>query len=98
MTPALLALRACKPERGKHVATYLSSQEISYPKDFSGGPEVTKQKGGLHEAQPMVHVSHKKGSLVKPRFLQVKSDAQSTWVIGESSSGRSEERRVGKEC
>nr|POF11697.1 hypothetical protein CFP56_73698 [Quercus suber] len=62
-------------------------REISWPKDFSGGPEVTKQKGGLDEAQPVVHVSHKKGSLVKPSFLQVKSDAQSTWVLGESSSG-----------
>ena len=36
----------------------------------------------------MVQVpSHKKGSFVKPNFLQVKSDAQSTWVIGESSRG-----------
>ena len=31
--------------------------------------------------------SLKKGSLVKPSFLQVKSDAQSTWVIGESLRG-----------
>ena len=31
--------------------------------------------------------SLKKGSLVKPSFLQVKSDAQSTRVIGESLRG-----------
>ena len=68
--------------------TYLGVKEISWPKDFSGGLEVTKQTVGLDEAQPMVQVpSHKKGSLVKPNFLQVKSDAQSTWVIGESSRG-----------
>ena len=30
---------------------------------------------------------HKKGSLVKPSLLQVESDAQSTWVLSESSSG-----------
>ena len=35
--------------------TCLSSQEISWPK--GGGLEVTKQIGGLHEAQPVVHVS-----------------------------------------
>ena len=34
-----------------------------------------------------MHVSHKKGSLVKPSLLQVESEAQSTWVLGESSSG-----------
>ena len=34
-----------------------------------------------------MHVSHKKGSLVKPSLLQVESNAQSTWVLGESSSG-----------
>ena len=34
----------------------------------------------------MVHVSPKKGSLVKPSLLQVESDAQSTWVLGESVS------------
>ena len=30
----------------------------------------------------------KKGSLVKPNFLQVESDAQASWVVGESSNGR----------
>ena len=31
LTPALLALRVCKPEGGKRVVTYLSSQDISWP-------------------------------------------------------------------
>ena len=69
--------------------TCLGAKEISWPKDLTGGPEVTKQTGGLDEAQPVVQVpSHKKGNLVKPSFLHVKSDAQSTWVIGESSRGK----------
>ena len=37
--------------------TYLGVKEISWPKDFSGGLEVTKQTVGLDEAQPMVQVS-----------------------------------------
>ena len=54
------------------------------------GLEVTKQTGGLVGAQPMVLVtSQKKGSLVKPNLFQVKSNAQSSWVVGESSRGRS---------
>ena len=69
--------------------TCLGAKEISWPKDLSGGPEVTKQTGRLDEAQPVVQVpSYKKGNLVKPSFLHVKSDAQSTWVIGESSKGK----------
>ena len=88
LTPPILALRVCKPEGGRHIVTCLGVKEFSWPKDLSGGLEVTKQTVGLDEAQPMVQVpSHKKGSLVKPNFLQVKSDAQSTWVIGESSRG-----------
>ena len=89
LTPAFLTLRVCKPEGGRRVVTCLGAKEISWPKDLSGGPEVTKQTGGLDEAQPVVQVpSHKKGNLVKPSFLHAKSDAQSTWVIGESSRGK----------
>ncbi|KAF3970804.1 hypothetical protein CMV_005533 [Castanea mollissima] len=88
LTPALLALRVCKPEGGRRIVTCMDAKEISWPKDLSVGPEVTKQKGGLDEAQPAVQVpSLKKGSLVKPIFLQVKSNGQSTWVLGESSRG-----------
>ena len=88
LTPALLALRVCKPEGGRRVVSYLGAKEISWTKNFSGGPEASKQIGGLVEAQPVVQVpSIKKGNLVKPSFLQVKSNAQSTWVIGESSRG-----------
>lgn len=68
--------------------TCLGVEEISWPKNLSVRPEVTKQTGGLDEAQPAVQVPLlKKGSLVKPSFLQVKFDAQSTWVIDESSRG-----------
>ena len=68
--------------------TCLGAKEISWPKDLSGGPEVTKQIGGLDEAQPVVQMpSHKEGNLVKPSFLHMKLSAQSTWVIGESSKG-----------
>ena len=88
LTPAVLALRVSKPEGGRRIVSYLGAKEISWPKDISGGPEVTKQSGGLEEAQPVVLVpSLKKGSLVKPRFLHVKSVAQTTGVIGESSRG-----------
>ena len=88
LTHAFLSLRLCKPEGGRRVVTCLGAKEISWPKDLSGGLEVTKQTGGLVEAQLVVQVpSHEKGSLVKPSLLQVKSDAQSTCVRGESSRG-----------
>ena len=68
--------------------TCLDPKEISWPKVLSGGPEIPKLTGGLVEAQPVVQVSSfKKGSLVKPSFFQVNSDAQSMQVIGESSRG-----------
>ena len=51
LTPALLALRVCKPEGGRRVVvSYLDVKEISWTKNFSGGPEVSKQTGGLVEA------------------------------------------------
>ena len=66
--------------------TVLSAKEIIWPKVVGGGPVVTKLKGGLDEAQPVVQVpSSKKSSLVKPSPLQVKSGDQNTWVIGECS-------------
>ena len=88
LTPAFLALRVCKPEGGRRVVTCLSVEEISWLKDLCVGPEVTKQSGGLDEAQPVVHVpSLKEGSLVKPSYLKLKSDAQSTWVLDKSTRG-----------
>ena len=57
--------------------TCLDPKKISWLKVLSGGPEVLKLIGRLVEAQPMVQTpSFKKGSLVKPSFFQVKSDAQ----------------------
>ena len=50
LTPAFLTLRVCKPEGGRRVVTCLGAKEISWPKDLSGGPKVTKQTGGLDEA------------------------------------------------
>ena len=68
--------------------TFLNAKEISWPKDVGGGPVVTKLKGGLDEAQPVVQVPpFMKGSLVKPSSFQVKSGAQTSWVIGECSNG-----------
>ena len=68
--------------------TLLSAKEISSPKDVGAGPEVTKLKGGLVVAQPVVQMpSITKHRLVKPSSLQVLSAAQTSWVIGESSSG-----------
>nr|POE85780.1 putative atp synthase 24 kda subunit, mitochondrial [Quercus suber] len=88
LTPAFLALRVCKPEGGRRVVTCLSAKEISWPKDFSGGLEITNLTVGLDEAQPVVQVpSLKKGSLVKPSAFQVNSDAQSMWALGESLRG-----------
>ena len=90
LTLATLALSVCKPEGGRRSVTWLGAKEFSWPKVLSDGPEVTKQTGGLVEAQPGVLVtSQKKGSLVKPNLFQVKSDAQSSWVVGESLRGRS---------
>jgi len=64
LTPALLALRVCKPGGGRRVVSYLGAKEISWTKNFSGGLEVSKQTGGLVEAQPVVQVpSLKKGNL-----------------------------------
>ena len=88
LTPALLALRVCKLVGGRRIVTLLSAKEISSPKDVGAGPEVTKLKGGLVVAQPVVQMpSITKHRLVKPSSLQVLSAAQTSWVIGESSSG-----------
>ena len=58
LTPALLALRVCKPEGGRRVVvSYLDVKEINWTKNFSGGLEVSKQTGGLVEAQPVVQMS-----------------------------------------
>ena len=70
LTPSLLALRVCKLVGGRRIVTVLSAKEIIWPKVVGGGPVVTKLKGGLDEAQPVVQVpSSKKGSLVKPSPL-----------------------------
>uniref|UniRef100_A0A7N2R375 Uncharacterized protein n=1 Tax=Quercus lobata TaxID=97700 RepID=A0A7N2R375_QUELO len=45
LTPALLALRVCKPGGGRRVVSYLGAKEISWTKNFSGGLEVSKQTG-----------------------------------------------------
>ena len=88
LTPALLALRVCKPEGGRRVVTCLSVEEISWPKDLSTGPVVTKQSGGLDVAQLVEHVpSVKEGNLVKPNLLELKSDVQSSWASDESTRG-----------
>ena len=80
----------CKSENGRRSVTWLGDKVLSWPKVLSDGPEVTKQPGGPVVAQPEVHkASQLKGSLVKPNFLQVESDAQASWVVGESSSGKS---------
>ena len=50
LTPPLLALRVCKPVGGRRIVTVLSAKEIIWPKVISGGPVVTKLKGGLDEA------------------------------------------------
>ena len=50
LTPPLLALRVCKPVGGRRIVTVLSAKEIIWPKVVSGGPVVTKLKGGLDEA------------------------------------------------
>ena len=65
LTPSLLALRVCKPVGGRRIVTVLSTWEISWPKVVGGGLVVTKLKGGLDEAQPIVQApSSKKGRLV----------------------------------
>ena len=65
LTPAILALRVCKPEGGRRIVTYLGA------KDLSGGPKVTKQTGGLDKAQPVSTVSSQsEGTLVKPNTLK----------------------------
>ena len=90
LTPATLELRVCKPENGRRSVTWLGDKVLSWPKVLSDGPEVTKQLGGPVVAQPEVQMfSQLKGSLVKPNVLQVQSNAQASWVVGESSSRRS---------
>ena len=89
LTPTVLALRVCKPEGGRRIVTCLGAKDFRWPKDLSGGPEVTKQAGGLDKAQPVATISSQiEGTLVKPNTLKGNSIVQSTWVIGESSRGR----------
>ena len=71
LTPAILALRVCKLEGGRHIVTCLGAKDFRWPKDLSGGPEVTKQTSGLDKAQPMATVSSQsEGTLVKPNTLK----------------------------
>ena len=67
----------------------LGAKEFNWPKDLSGGSEVTKLTGGLDKAQTVALVSSKsKGILIKPNPLQGWFDAPCMWVIGESLKGR----------
>ena len=67
----------------------LGTKEFNWPKDLSGGSEVTKLAGGLDKAQTVALVSSKsKGILIKPNPLQVRFDALCMWVIGKSLRGR----------
>ena len=50
LTPTVLALRVCKPEGGRRIVTCLGVKDFRWPKDLSGGLEVTKQTGGLDKA------------------------------------------------
>ena len=76
LTPATLALRVCKSENGRRSVTWLGDKVLSWPKVLSDEPDIIKQPGGPVVAQPEVQkVSQLKGSLVKPNFLQVESDA-----------------------
>ena len=71
LPPAILALRVCKLEGGRHIVTCLGAKDFRWPKDLSGGPEVTKQTSGLDKAQPMATVSSQsEGTLVKPNNLK----------------------------
>ena len=89
LTPAILAVRVCKFEGGRRIVTCLGAKDFRWPKDLSGGPEVTKQTGGLDKAQPVAIVSSQsEGTLVKPNTLKGSSVVQFTWVIGESSRGK----------
>ena len=47
---AVSALRVCKPEDGRRVVTCLGTTEIKWPKDISGGPEISELIGGLVKA------------------------------------------------
>ena len=88
LTPAILALRVCKPEGGRRSVTCLGAKDFKWSKDLSGGPEVTKQTGGIVKAQLMAIVpSLSEGTLVKPNTLKGVSVGQSTWVVEESSRG-----------
>ena len=89
LTPAILALRVCKPEGGRRFVTYLGAKEFKWPKVLSGGPEITKQSDGLVKAQLVAIVSSlNEGTLVKPNSFKGCSVSQSSWVIGESLRGR----------
>ena len=47
------------------------AKDFRWPKDLSGGLEVTKQTRGLDKAQPMAIVSSQsEGTLVKPNTLK----------------------------
>ena len=97
LTPAILALRVCKPEGGRRIVTCLGAKDFRWPKDLSGGPKVTKQIGGIVKAQLMAIVPslsegtlvkpNSEGTLVKPNTLKGVSVGQSTWVVEESSRG-----------
>ena len=43
LTPAILALRVCKPKGGQCMVTCLGAKKFSWPKELSGGPNVTKK-------------------------------------------------------
>ena len=69
--------------------TYLGAKEFKWPKVLSGEPEITKQSDGVVKAQLVAIVSSlSEGTLVKPNSFKGCSVGQSSWVIGESSRGR----------
>ena len=79
LTLAILALRVCKPKGGQCMVTCLGAKEFSWPKELSGGPNVTKKTSGLDKARPVALVTSKsKGILVKPNPIQVSSAALCT--------------------
>ena len=71
LTPAILALRVCKPEGGRRFVTYLGAKEFKWPKVLSGEPEITKQSDGVVKAQLVAIVSSlSEGTLVKPNSFK----------------------------
>ena len=85
LTPAVLALRVCKPEGGRRVVTCLGATEIKWPKVLSGGPEILDFIGGLVIAQPESSLSE--DILVKPKPFNGLPTGQTKWVRGESLRG-----------